>query len=545
MADDVSNKNSSASSNNKKEKALSKKEIQKRIKAFKAQGYTDKNIIKVKNKKGKVIDIQVKGMAVPKIPSYVSSRKKIVYVKPKKSRLTDTTNALYSIPYLKDDGIEKVSDGKGEYSSVNKSSGEITTKPSFAPSTKALYNYKLPDPTYVLHEYLDKNDKNSPFKPIEVTDSQRYYNEKNTNYSLLNPKGSLYKGLASNKNILSDTSKPGKVESYDANGKYNLDDMIDHIHTAIMLPNNIGNRKYIFNKNITHYNRFKISNHDLPLHRGFGHIFFVRPKCNLIESGHGNNIKLTTSASNHELFEYVLNHNPRLIGELCSDSVTNDSNDFMLSLSNFISSFSPSDEYIETDTYGRNYLGYSISYGKRNVTSKTAGSLELTFNDDRDLSIYQIIKMWVDYIDGVYSGKIMPKKLDIFNKIVDYLGALYYIITAEDGETIIFWSKYYGLYPTTSPSTQYAWGEGNVITNPQLSVTFNYSYKEDFNPYSILEFNKNAHIEELGTGISTLPIYDEYLTHASLKWGRTPYIQVVENSHEYSYKLRFTNTKKQ
>ena len=129
------------------------------------------------------------------------------------------------------------------------------------------------------------------------------------------------------------------------------------------------------------------------------------------------------------------------------------------------------------------------------------------------------------------------------NKILDYAGAVYYILTAEDGETILFWSKYYGVFPTNIPSGQYSWAAGNVISNPQLDITYQFSFKEDFNPYSIIEFNANANV---GSNPKYIPVYDAKLGHAGETWVGTPFIELVKNNNAdcpYVYKLRFTQRK--
>ena len=102
--------------------------------------------------------------------------------------------------------------------------------------------------------------------------------------------------------------------------------------------------------------------------------------------------------------------------------------------------------------------------------------------------------------------------------------------------------KYYGVFPSTIPASQYAWGEGNQIQPQQLTVTFNYSFKEDYNSYSILEYNYNSKIESSGGKIETIPVYDYKLGHSSWKWGQKPFIQLVKGNpgNPYVYKLRYT-----
>ena len=118
-----------------------------------------------------------------------------------------------------------------------------------------------------------------------------------------------------------------------------------------------------------------------------------------------------------------------------------------------------------------------------------------------------------------------------------------YQIKKEDNETIIFWCKYYGVFPTTAPVTQLSWGGGNVVTNPQIDISYRYSFKENFNPYTILEFNTNARVDnKIGNELIYSPTYDKSLGHVGKPWVGAPYIELSQNSNSsqpYVYKLRF------
>ena len=210
----------------------------------------------------------------------------------------------------------------------------------------------------------------------------------------------------------------------------------------------------------------------------------------------------------------------------------------MMSLSNFSNSFSLNDEFIENNTYGTTFTGYKIAYGKNNISSKTAGNFTITYSDDRNFHIYQLHRLWVEYINGVFRGTIVPLVADVFNKILDYTSAVYYILTAEDGETIIFWSKYYGVFPTTIPAGQYSWAAGNIITNPTIDIEYQYSFKEDFNPYTINEFNYNSRVESNGT--KYVPVFDRKLNQVGTTWVGAPFIELHKGDGGiYEYKLRF------
>ena len=267
--------------------------------------------------------------------------------------------------------------------------------------------------------------------------------------------------------------------------------------------------------------------------RGFGHVFFVKPSCNLFDDSARTVIR--DEIKKIQAFDYIRLSSPDILKELSSGG----SHSIMLSLSNYAKGFSLNDEELETDKYGRTYTGYEINYGKHSVASKASGTVTVSFKDDKNLNIYKLIKMWTEYIEGCYRGKISPTLDNIINKIIDYAGAMYYILTDEGGENIIFWSKYYGIFPTTIPSSQYSWRYGSVV-NPEstLDVAFKYSFKEDYNPYALMEFNTVA---KANKAKSYMPIYDASLGTTTTTWVGVPYVDLVKDSatNQYIYKLRF------
>ena len=296
-----------------------------------------------------------------------------------------------------------------------------------------------------------------------------------------------------------------------------------------------GDSQSLFDFSTEYYNRFKTAIPDDAFQKGFAHVFFLKPNCNICT---GNSYALHDQFKNDAVFQYAYQNTPSLLRELCirDDYYT----DFMFSLSNRAASFSLQDEFIGHETYGTTYSGWKIAFGRNTVESKTAGQFEVTFRDDKNFHVYHLHKLWVEYISGVYSGKYVPQTTHITNKILDYASAVYYIITAEDGETILFWSKYYGVFPTTIPSTQYGWAHGSLIGAQSLdvSITYQYSFKEDFHPSSLIEINEATDIA-LSPHIKFAPSYDVNLGHVADPWVKVPYVEVVRENGRVVYKLRF------
>lgn len=318
--------------------------------------------------------------------------------------------------------------------------------------------------------------------------------------------------------------------------KLSLDQIVDKMNKSVNIIDDSNTSPItVWNKYTTAYNRFKLPTTNDKLQRGFAHVFFVKPNCNIFQD---DGYKLTSSLSNNQVFSYVMKNSSNLVRELSMTG--NSKHDFMLSLSNKSTGFSLNDEYIKYDTYGKTYTGYSVAYGKHNIESKAANSFQVTYEDDKYMHIYQLHKLWVEYISGVYRGSIVPRNSTIMNKILDYAGACYYFLTAEDNETILFWSKYYGVFPTEIPSNQFSWTKGNVIQNTDISITYQYSFKEDYNPVAITEFNRNARVYN-NKSLKYVPTYDKELGHVGNTWVGKPFIETIEKEvgAPYMYKLRF------
>ena len=334
--------------------------------------------------------------------------------------------------------------------------------------------------------------------------------------------------------------KLGSSGATSSSGDVDFTGLMNSIHRQFYLPvTGEGFKTQLYNM-YSKYNRFKLPNYDMEIKKGFAHVFFVRPMCNLLEKAGELKSNVRAEGAFFDIFE----QNPVLVNEISDDTVGHD-NDFMMILSNYVKSFSLNDEELHSDTYGRTYTGYKISYGKTNIESKTAGNISVTFSDDKILSIYKIHRMWTDYINGVYRGRLDPNSYNIMNKVLDYVGAIYYILTADDGETVLFWSKYYGVYPTSIPSSQYSWNSGSFVNPETITIQYNYSWKEDFNPTAIVEFNANAKVTQ-SMYAAYAPTFDKTLFHMGDPLVGVPYIERVTNAAgelpyyaNSCYKLRF------
>jgi hypothetical protein len=293
----------------------------------------------------------------------------------------------------------------------------------------------------------------------------------------------------------------------------------------------------------TKFNRFKVAQPSLYAGKTFSHVFFTRPDINILAGGETDKAvpangdvgaaKLNAEFDIDPTFYYLFNNERRLLMSLTRD-LTRD-HDFNVYLSNATESFELSDEFIDTQEHGETLTGYKLQYGKHNIKSNTAGTFNINYSDDRDASIYKMHKAWIEYISKVYRGEATPKREYIQKKILDYACSAYYFIVGPDGETILFWSKYFGVFPTNTPASAYSWSKGANVTIPQFNISYAYAVKEDFNPLSLAELNMNGRMD-----LKYLKTFEPVLATTGKAFTGAPFIETEKSAaNEYIYKLRF------
>lgn len=288
----------------------------------------------------------------------------------------------------------------------------------------------------------------------------------------------------------------------------------------------------LFNRYATSYNRFKVFTPDDTLTRTFHHVFFTRPDCNIIEYTGGKQYALSTQCQSIGDYALEFKNNPMLLAQL-SENVGLD-HSFMMFPSNKVRSFTCNDRTLETNTHGKNIRGYSIAYGKTIDESLGPNEVSMTFNDDRFLHLLKLHQIWLEYISNVRTGRFEPKEIHKYGKELDYAASAYYIVCDSTGENIIYWSKLYGIFPTNVPDSVMSMSEGTTITNPEVNITYKYSFKRDFRASTILEFNlcSNGPAKYLAS-------YDRNLLSTGYTWVGAPFIEHIEIGGRSVYKLRF------
>ena len=306
------------------------------------------------------------------------------------------------------------------------------------------------------------------------------------------------------------------------------------------------------------YNRFKSPDINLAANRIITYVFFTRPDLNLLFHSGG----ALEQVNSHTESAMLWRRNPELFKLLTDSTRCEDSdNNFNLLLSNQVMNFELTDETLKIKEAGKSWEGYEMTYG-HTYDGRSSGEFSCAFMDTSDLSIYHYIKLWMTYIHNVSRGEwkpsynlarkntndplvstgdVLPPGIQgpadskprinsshVYTRTLDYGASANVIICGPDGEDILFWSRYYGIFPVSTSSSSLSWNLRDGVKFPDsLSIKFRYSYKLDLSPISLLEFNSNANIQNLdGSGALYENSYNVNYNHSARPFVGAPFIEM-------------------
>lgn len=267
------------------------------------------------------------------------------------------------------------------------------------------------------------------------------------------------------------------------------------------------------------YNRTKTPDANIAFRKGFRHIFFTRPECYIMSTKDGN-VQLSQQCESDEDFASSFMRMPHIsmllspvyvTGTVGYDSIIQHNWNFLLS--NAVQGMSNTDDKL-------NLIENASFQLPNNVLESLKGAtLSLTFNETRNLDVYEFIRMWIMYEYKLTMGYLLPSyngyqyenyfpnagnkfkfsndktgTYHPFDRALDYPCSLFNIVTDETGSRIISWEKYFGVFPTSVSLKMPNEKNGPISGDGGLQVTaeFAYQYREANRNRSFIEFNYNA-----------------------------------------------------
>ena len=329
-----------------------------------------------------------------------------------------------------------------------------------------------------------------------------------------------------------------------------------------------------------YYNRTKLPIADAEWRKGFRHIFITRPEC-YIMANDGNKIRLSEQCMHDKDFYSAFMRVPHLCRLLSPVYVTGSfskegwQSNWNYLLTNRVLGMSTTQVQLEYDeNIQKSIEGFTIMPAKL-LVSEQGSTIELSFRDTRNMEVYECLRLWMlygykckrgilapsyngyEYSNGFLTG--LPKngsggtistitqqlKLHPYDRALDYCATLFDIVTNESGTKILYWCKYYGIYPV-SLSNHLSNQRNEAITgDATISAGFKYHKKKEYDVSNLIEFNYNAGIcDSVGKVVksaqSSLPFllrsneeyaYQNYIGASEMFTG-SPYIVMETAKHD-------------
>lgn len=260
------------------------------------------------------------------------------------------------------------------------------------------------------------------------------------------------------------------------------------------------------------------------------YIFITRPDLHLFENENTN--ELNSELANNIYFQEEFNRYRHVMKEL--QYSTNKTKAFFPMLSNCVASSLelPPINGLESET-SENIYGDKISYRHGSESGDVGFDFSLEFYETKNLEIYHLFKIWDRYYELKSKGRISPPSLSsqsglqhpyVFNMELHDQISMYKIIVGEDMETILFYAKYYGVYPKNVPRDIFGSLDSGEI---KLSIDFKAAFVIDNDPTILIDFNEISDLS--GSTKKFINIWDNENNRVNYKWVGMPYIVYDKN----------------
>lgn len=152
-----------------------------------------------------------------------------------------------------------------------------------------------------------------------------------------------------------------------------------------------------------------------------------------------------------------------------------------------------------------NMYGVNYTYRGSSEASDDGFDFSLEFKDTKYLHVYNFFKAYEEYETLKHHGVIGPWKQYIIDKILHDQYSIYKFVVGEDGETLVYYAKYYGVKSKSLPRDVF---NSNTFDNGlSYSIDFNAAFVEDMNPMILTDFNQLSYKFWLSQTVP-LDVYD-------------------------------------
>lgn len=226
---------------------------------------------------------------------------------------------------------------------------------------------------------------------------------------------------------------------------------------------------------------------------------------------------------------------------------------FIKILSNMSRNAPMTDTTLKVHELYETFSGYKLPSGKGTKESRNAQQFSIQYHDTDDLVIMNMHRIWMEYIDKCKKGLIVRSQQNMQENIIDYMTQLYVFQLKPDGETINYWAKYTGIFPTGIPWTSLSMEQGQFQI-PTFDIQYTYMYRAEMEDSIITQFNSLQGFEVgmgYGSSGSNLDNFAETndFSKENIRDAIYPHrqnviiepVKVDQSTNKYVYKLRFAD----
>ena len=279
---------------------------------------------------------------------------------------------------------------------------------------------------------------------------------------------------------------------------------------------------------LTSYNRTKLPIADIEHRKAFRHIFITRPECYICcapGSSPSADSLLSEQAMVDEEFYASYQRFPHVSQMLspvyvCPTPGGDPRANWNYLLTNRVQGLSVAATTLGVrESYTPSGSGIQIATGTT-LTSLNGGTLDLQFRDTKYMDVYEMLRMWMWYIHKRCTGEFFPPFSGYqyqntwahsangngtlngytcshpYDRALEYASSLFDIVVDETGKNIIYWCKYYGIFPISVTNPMLSNDKNAALTaEPLISTSFRYQYKIENTYRTLIEFNYNAGLD--------------------------------------------------
>lgn len=284
------------------------------------------------------------------------------------------------------------------------------------------------------------------------------------------------------------------------------------------------------------------------------YLFFTKPDLHITDP---HSKRLNPELANQMYFQELMNRYPEVISQLQLHNKIDTSSPFMILLSNTVNNTldlpSISSSVIDNP---QTIYGTSYNYRGWGYTSDEKIDFSLEFKDTKYLEVYNLIKAYEEYERLKHLGIVTPPNIDladevngkafsyyIRNKVLHDQFSIYKFIVEDDGETIIYYAKLWGVFIKSVPRD--AFSDLKAENGITYSVDFEAAFVDDMNPAILKDFNNL--VLDYAKGTQYLPIYNKEKRMIDGRLPKLPFVTKIErfrdltwvdpSSMQYKYKL--------